>query len=92
MVSSRRKKFKEEPGRWVAIKSQEFGWLAGWIKETTDSKIIVRIEKRRLNGTPSIVNFQGWDDITPTVTTFFKESKSYPRIIPMGIKRANLAL
>lgn len=79
-----------EDGRWVAMKTKEFGWIAGWIKEIDNEKIMVRVEKRQINN-PIVdtKSMKGWEEIiSPTTMTFFKEAVNCPRMILMPFKKA----
>jgi len=48
-------------GRWIAMKTQEFGWVAGPITEMTDAKIVIRVKRRQINHpNPSFKSLEGW--------------------------------
>ena len=86
MDSNQKEKFKAL--EWVAMKTQEFGWVAGWIRETNGDKITVRIEKRKINQDPDLRSFIGWEDISPTTVSYFLSSRVCPRIVKMPFKKA----
>ena len=73
-------------GRWVAIQTEEYGWLAGPITFWDGVKLTVRATRRKLNHlSPSIKSLDGWDEINPIPMTFFSAAKNMPRILPMSI-------
>jgi len=76
-------------GRWIAMKTQEFGWVAGHIQKITKQKITVRVERRQNPAkVASFKSLENWDNITPTILTYFLEAHNCPRIVPMPFKLA----
>lgn len=81
---------KLKVGRWIALQTKEFGWVAGPIMLVDEEKINVRLLRRQKNSpSPSVKDLRGWEPIQALPATYFFESVSFPRIIPLGIIDVN---
>lgn len=93
MDSQKKKKSSTEDslkkGRWIAMKTQEYGWLAGTIMRVNKQKITVRVERKISAAIPaSFKSLKGWESCGPSVLTYFLKAHNCPRIVPMPFKKA----
>jgi hypothetical protein len=92
LQSSKQLKINEsDKGQWFALETQEFGWVAGYVMSSNKKQMRFRIMKRQVNQTlPSTTSLEGWEACNSVTTTYFFESKSFPRAIKMGFKSPNI--